>query len=125
MTDESVQALQGVLAHLGDSLLPIGGSRGVAQVDDVLVGDEVDDCPGHRQATESGVEDADGGSHEFGRCVAASRLGVCTTTYLTGMVRCSPHLGIRHEQSLSPTSRKIFVMFSSQKSTPGWHVSLT
>ena len=59
MGDESIEALQGVATHLGNRLLAIGCAGRVAQIDDVLVGHEVDDGSGHRQPSESRVEDAD------------------------------------------------------------------
>lgn len=57
--DEIVEGLQDEAAHLGDRARAVGGAGRVAQVEDVLVRQQVDDRAGHRQATEAGVEDAD------------------------------------------------------------------
>ena len=59
--DEVVEALEGVLAHLADRLRAVRLAGGVADVHDRLVRQLVDDRPGHGEATEAGVEDADRG----------------------------------------------------------------
>ena len=60
LVDEVVEALEGVLADLGDRLGPVGLARGVAEVEDRLVRQLVEDGSGDGQAAEAGVEDADG-----------------------------------------------------------------
>ena len=57
--DEMVQALQRELADAGDRLLAVRGAGGVAEIDDVLVRQLVDDRSGDRQPAEPGVEDPD------------------------------------------------------------------
>ena len=56
---EVVHDPQGIGAHLGDRQGPVGAVRGVTDVEDLLVGQLVDDRPGHRQPAEARVEDAD------------------------------------------------------------------
>ena len=74
VVDEVVEALEGVLAHLADRLGAVGLARGVAEVEDRLVRQLVDDRAGHGEPTEAGVEDADGriDGHWLAR---AARLG--------------------------------------------------
>ena len=67
---EVVEALEGVLADLADGLLAVGLARGVAEVDDRLVRELVDDGARDGQPAEAGVEDADrgvGGLSRHGR----------------------------------------------------------
>ena len=49
--------------HLVARLRPVREPAGVAEVDDVLVGQQVDERAQHREATEAGVEDADRPRH--------------------------------------------------------------
>ena len=54
-----------VLAHLGERLRPVRRVRGVADVEDRLARQLVDDGPRHGESADPGVEDADGRvSHE-------------------------------------------------------------
>ena len=59
MVDEAVEALQRVLPRLGDRTRAVGRPGRVAEVDDRLVGQLVEDRPGHGEPTEPGVEDPD------------------------------------------------------------------
>lgn len=49
-----------MLADLGDGEPTVGAVGGVPDVDDVLVGQQVDDRARDRQAADSGIEDPDG-----------------------------------------------------------------
>ena len=60
LSDEMIKAFQRVFADVGDRLLAVGGTRGVAEIDDVLVRQLVDHGSGDGQPAETGVEDADG-----------------------------------------------------------------
>ena len=59
LVDEVVEALEGVLADLGDRLGAVGLARGVAEVDHCLVGQLVHHGPGDGEPTEARVEDPD------------------------------------------------------------------
>ena len=54
-----IKALESVLTDVRDWLLAVRGTRGVTQVDDVFVGQLVDDRAGYRKPAEPRVEDAD------------------------------------------------------------------
>ena len=60
LVDEVVEAVQGVLADLGDRLGAVRLAGGVAEVEHRLVRQLVEDGAGDGQAAEAGVEDADG-----------------------------------------------------------------
>ena len=59
VVDEPVETLQRELTRLRDRPGAVGRSRRVAEVGHRLVGQLVDDRPGHRQPAEARVEDAD------------------------------------------------------------------
>ena len=57
--------LAGEGAHLGLRPGAVGVAAGVAEVDEVLVGEQVEEGPGHGEPTEAGVEHAEGpGRHQ-------------------------------------------------------------
>ena len=58
--DELVHDAQGEPAHLLDGAGPVGAVGGVADVEDLLAGELVEDRPRHRQAADAGVEHPDG-----------------------------------------------------------------
>ena len=64
-----VQAFECVLPDVGDGLVSVRGPGRVAQIDDVLVRELVNDRPSHGESTEAGVEDADRrfGIYDHGR----------------------------------------------------------
>ena len=57
--DQIVADRQGMRADLGNGERPVGTVAGVADVDDVLVGQLVDDGARHRQPADAGVEHPD------------------------------------------------------------------
>jgi hypothetical protein len=67
--DEVVADGQRMRADLGNAERPVGTVAGVADVDDVLVGQLVNDGARHRQPADAGVEHPDGG-----QCVYSCRL---------------------------------------------------
>ena len=58
--DEVVADRQGVRTDLGDGQRPVRTVGGVADVDDVLVGQLVDDRPRDGESADAGIEDPDG-----------------------------------------------------------------
>src|SRR5690606_41258435 len=82
VVDEPVQALQGVLAHLGDRPGAIGGTGGVTKVEHRLVRHLVHDRPGHGETTEPGVEDAYWGILHWARLRLGPDKGVAQGTDL-------------------------------------------
>ena len=58
--DEDPGELAGEHAHLGPRAGTVGVAAGVAEVDEVLGREQVDDGPGDGEAAEAGVEHADG-----------------------------------------------------------------
>ena len=58
--DEVVEALQREPPHLRDAAGAVGGAGGVAQVDEVLVGELLDERAQHSEAAEARVEHPDG-----------------------------------------------------------------
>ena len=50
---------QRVCAHLGHGQWPVGSVGGIADVDDLFVGQLVDDRSGYRQPADTGVENSD------------------------------------------------------------------
>jgi hypothetical protein len=56
--DEHLGDLAGVGAHVVQRLRPVRVPRGVPEIDDVLVGEEVDQGAGDGQPAEAAVEDA-------------------------------------------------------------------
>ena len=71
--DEEVGDLAGEAAHLGRGAGPVGVAAGVAEVDEVLVGQQVDHRPGHGEAAEAAVEHPD-------RAVVEGRSGRSSTS---------------------------------------------
>jgi hypothetical protein len=57
---EGVHDAEGQRPHLGDRAGPVGGMEGVADVQQLLMGQLVQDRPGHGESADARVEDADG-----------------------------------------------------------------
>ena len=56
--DEHLGDLAGVGAHVVERLRPVRVPRGVPEIDDVLVGEEIDERAGDGEPAEAAVEDA-------------------------------------------------------------------
>ena len=59
LLDQVVHHVEGEGPHLGDGARPVGSACGVADVQDRLVGQQVEHRAGHRQPADTAVEDAD------------------------------------------------------------------